>query len=66
MLARLFRYGKLTHPGGFANLATGRVSSLPIDPAVLRCRVNQSSSFPQSSYSAAASGVKKSPMLMFI
>ncbi len=34
MLARFFRYGKLTYHGGFANLSTGRVSSLPVDPSV--------------------------------
>jgi PRTRC genetic system ThiF family protein len=33
MLARFFRHGKLTYHGAFANLATGRVSSLPVDPA---------------------------------
>lgn len=31
MLARLFRYGRLTFHGGFINLATGRASSIPID-----------------------------------
>jgi len=34
MLARFFRHGKLTYHGAFTNLATGRVSPLPIDPAV--------------------------------
>ncbi len=42
MLARLFRYGKLTYHGAFANLATGRVSSLPVDPAVWK-RIKESS-----------------------
>ena len=32
MLARLFRYGRLKYHGGFVNLVTGRVSSLPIIP----------------------------------
>jgi len=32
MLARLFRYGRLTHHGAFFNAATGRMTSLPIDP----------------------------------
>jgi hypothetical protein len=32
MLARLFRYGKLNHPGAFFNAETGRMSALPIDP----------------------------------
>lgn len=43
MLARFFRFGKLTHHGGFANLASGRVSSLPIDPAVWHRIVNSGS-----------------------
>jgi PRTRC genetic system ThiF family protein len=30
MLARLFRYGRLTYHGGFVNLATARVVPLPI------------------------------------
>jgi PRTRC genetic system ThiF family protein len=30
MLARLFRYGRLSQQGGFINLATGRMASLPI------------------------------------
>ena len=34
MLARFFRHGKLTYHGAFANLATGRVCSLPVDPSV--------------------------------
>jgi hypothetical protein len=32
MLARLFRYGKLTHHGGFFNAQTGQMSSLSVDP----------------------------------
>ena len=32
MLARLFRYGKLTHHGGFFNAQTGQMSALPVDP----------------------------------
>jgi PRTRC genetic system ThiF family protein len=32
MLARLFRYGKLTHHGGFFNAQSGLMSSLPVDP----------------------------------
>jgi PRTRC genetic system ThiF family protein len=32
MLARLFRYGKLTHHGGFYNAERGIVSPLPVDP----------------------------------
>ncbi|MGH7744364.1 MAG: PRTRC system ThiF family protein [Candidatus Dormibacteria bacterium] len=34
MLARLFRYGRLSYHGGFLNLATGKMSSLAVDPAV--------------------------------
>jgi PRTRC genetic system ThiF family protein len=30
MLARLFRYGRLSYHGGFINLATGRVAPLPV------------------------------------
>ncbi|HEY1256609.1 MAG TPA: PRTRC system ThiF family protein [Terracidiphilus sp.] len=32
MLARLFRYGKLTHHGGFFNAETGRMTALAVDP----------------------------------
>jgi PRTRC genetic system ThiF family protein len=31
MLARLFRYGKLTHHGAFFNAETGQMTALPID-----------------------------------
>ena len=31
MLARLFRYGQLSHQGGFVNLRTGRTTSLPVE-----------------------------------
>lgn len=34
MLARLFRYGRLSYHGGFVNLVSGRTSSLPVDPSV--------------------------------
>jgi PRTRC genetic system ThiF family protein len=34
MLARLFRYGRLSYHGGFVNLQTGRTTSLPVDPIV--------------------------------
>ncbi len=34
MLAQFFRHGKLTYHGGFMSLATGRLSPLPVDPAV--------------------------------
>jgi PRTRC genetic system ThiF family protein len=32
MLARLFRYGKLPHHGGFFNAQTGRMTALAVDP----------------------------------
>jgi len=32
MLARLFRYGKLMHHGGFFNAESGLMSPLPVDP----------------------------------
>lgn len=32
MLARLFRYGKLVHHGGFFNAQTGQMSAIPVDP----------------------------------
>ena len=41
MLARLFRYGRLSYHGGFLNIATGRTSSLPVDPAVWQRIVEQ-------------------------
>jgi hypothetical protein len=41
MLARLFRYGRLSYHGGFVNLATGRTSSLPVDPSVWRRMMEQ-------------------------
>ena len=34
LLAQFFRNGRLTYHGGFINLATGRMSPLPVDPAV--------------------------------
>jgi PRTRC genetic system ThiF family protein len=34
LLARLFRYGRLLHHGGFINLSTGHMSPLPVNPAV--------------------------------
>jgi PRTRC genetic system ThiF family protein len=32
MLARLFRYGRLVHHGGFFNAQTGQMVALPVDP----------------------------------
>lgn len=32
MLARLFRYGRLTHHGAFYNAATSKMSTVPVDP----------------------------------
>ena len=34
MLAQFFRRGKLAYHGGFINLTTGRMSPLPVDPAM--------------------------------
>jgi sulfur-carrier protein adenylyltransferase/sulfurtransferase len=34
LLARLFRFGRLSHHGGFINLPTGHMSPLPVDPSV--------------------------------
>jgi PRTRC genetic system ThiF family protein len=36
MLARLFRYGRLRHHGGFFNAGTGQISPLPVDPELWR------------------------------
>jgi hypothetical protein len=33
LLARLFRYGQISHHGGFVDVAGGRCVPLPIDPA---------------------------------
>jgi PRTRC genetic system ThiF family protein len=41
MLARLFRYGRLSYHGGFLNLVTGRSSSLHVDPTVWQRIVEQ-------------------------
>lgn len=32
MLARLFRYGRLSYHGGFVNLQTGRAAPIPVNP----------------------------------
>lgn len=34
MLARLFRYGRLSYHGGFVRLGTGRTTPLPVDPVL--------------------------------
>lgn len=36
MLARLFRYGRLCHHGGFFNAASGHVTGLAVDPQLWR------------------------------
>jgi PRTRC genetic system ThiF family protein len=41
MLARLFRYGRLSYHGGFINLASGRSSSLPVNPTVWQRIIEQ-------------------------
>jgi PRTRC genetic system ThiF family protein len=48
MLARFFRHGKLTYHGAFANLATGRISSLPVDASVWQRIVSSNASRPRS------------------
>ena len=50
MLARLFRYGRLSYHGGFVNLRTGRTTSLPVDPVVWQ-RMKTWSSEPKSAKS---------------
>lgn len=37
MLARLFRHGRITHHGGFINLASGRLAPLPSKCGQLEC-----------------------------
>jgi PRTRC genetic system ThiF family protein len=53
MLARLFRYGRLSFHGGFVNLATGRTSSLPVDPAVWQRMMDQNRRKPRTAKKAA-------------
>lgn len=36
MLARLFRYGRICHHGGFFNAGSGQISPLPVDPDLWR------------------------------
>ncbi len=36
MLARLLRYGKIAHHGGFFNATTGKMAALPVDPELWR------------------------------
>jgi len=36
MLARLLRYGKIAHHGGFFNASTGKMTALPVDPELWR------------------------------
>ena len=36
LLARLFRYGEISHHGGFVDVAAARCAPLPVDPAVWR------------------------------
>jgi PRTRC genetic system ThiF family protein len=43
MLARLFRYGRLCHHGGFFNAGTGQISALAVDPELWR-RIRKSRS----------------------
>jgi hypothetical protein len=36
MLARLFRYGRLSYHGAFVNVRNGRTTCLPVDPVLWR------------------------------
>jgi PRTRC genetic system ThiF family protein len=47
MLARLFRYGRLSYHGGFMNLRSGKCSSLAVDPAVWQRIIEQNQKPPQ-------------------
>jgi hypothetical protein len=47
MLARLFRYGRLSYHGGFVNLRTGRTTSLAVDP-ILWQRMRTQPADPES------------------
>ncbi|MBV8674785.1 MAG: PRTRC system ThiF family protein, partial [Acidobacteriaceae bacterium] len=42
MLARLFRYGRLGHHGGFFNAATGQMTALAVDPELWRKTMRKS------------------------
>lgn len=57
MLARFFRHGKLTYHGAFSNLATGRVSSLPVDPSAWQRIAN--SNLPVSNPKARRAGAAR-------
>jgi PRTRC genetic system ThiF family protein len=48
MLARLFRYGRLCHHGGFFNAGGGIISALPVDPELWR-RIRKSKKRPMRS-----------------
>jgi PRTRC genetic system ThiF family protein len=54
MLARLFRYGSLTHHGGFYNAATGRMSALSVDPVLWRKTRRRSLRNPSPPHQQAA------------
>ena len=49
MLARLFRYGKLSHHGGFFNAQSGQMSALPVDPQ-LWSKTKRRSRFAQTRF----------------
>jgi PRTRC genetic system ThiF family protein len=48
MLARLFRYGKLRHHGGFLNVATGQMSAIPVDPDLWRRMIRRTKETPRA------------------
>ncbi|MFZ1139511.1 MAG: hypothetical protein WAN76_10055, partial [Candidatus Sulfotelmatobacter sp.] len=54
MLARLFRYGRLSYHGGFVNLRTGRTVPLRVDPFVWQRMMT----LPLSQQSSKAPGKK--------
>jgi len=42
MLARLLRYGKIAHHGGFLNAAAGKMTALPVDPELWKKTIRRS------------------------
>lgn len=54
MLARLFRYGAIAHHGAFYNAATGRMSTIPVDPGLWKTIRRRSRRLLQSAKKRAA------------
>lgn len=61
MLARLFRYGKLSHHGAFFNAETGRMSALAIDPQIWTKVRRRQSPAPSSRINKLSSHLHHSP-----